>query len=475
MSTKAALEPTILVIFGVTGNLVRRKLFPALINLIEADLLHEDTVIIGITRQDITTHKLFAELVADNPNSDLKSIKLLQDRFFVHSMDMDNDDDYDKLLNKLDEIENHHSMCMNRLYYLAIPPKVYRPIIKLLGDHGLSKSCRHGTAKTRLLVEKPFGFDLRSARELIEETGKYFTEEQIFRIDHYLAKETVQNILSFRFSNAIFESIWNSNHISRIDISAIEQIGIEDRAAFYEQIGALRDFIQSHLLQLLSIIAMEQPTTMSSNDIHQARIRLLKSVKAPLDTEVDAMAYRGQYETYKTEVNNPTSQVETFAATQVFIDSERWRDVPIIIKTGKSLGEKKTEIKIIFKHVDSIDTSHNSLTFRIQPNEGIDLELYVKKPGLDDEVKIVNMDFSYSRFFDSNSQPDAYERVLVDAARGDHTLFATSEEVLEAWRIVEPVISNWQKNANSLHIYKNNSDNPPEIPAWALPDYTITP
>jgi glucose-6-phosphate 1-dehydrogenase len=450
---------------------VERKLVPALTDLIKAKQLHAQTTIVGITRQKITAKQLLDKLATDNPLLGKEAIDLLRDKLVVQSMDVTKADDYDLLLETLNNIEDRHGLCMNRLYYLSIPPQVFGPIVRFLGERGLNKSCQHGLAKTRLLVEKPFGFDLESARELINDTAKYFHEQQIFRIDHYLAKETVQNILSFRFSNAIFESIWDNKHIRRIEISAIEKIGIENRAIFYEPVGAMRDFIQSHLLQLLSVVAMEKPAAMTSKAIHQSRLKLLQKVQAPARDKIAQMAFRAQYQTYKQEVNNPKSTTETYAAIRVFINSRRWHKVPIIIKTGKALDQKNTEIRIIFDQNSRDKVSHNSLTFRIQPNEGIALELYAKKPGLDNEIEPVNMDFSYSQYFDYKSQANAYEKVLVDVMRGDHTLFATSEEVLETWRIVGPIISSWEKNRNGLEIYKNNSKNPKNLPKWALSDY----
>lgn len=471
MNNPAAPEPAIIVIFGVTGDLVQRKLFPALINLFKAGLLDKNTTVVGVTRQNITAAELLTKLAIDNPALDKEAINILKDRFVIQSMDVTKSSDYDRLLNGLNKIEADHGLCMNRLYYLSIPPQVFGPIVRSLGERGLNKSCPHGKAKTRLLIEKPFGFDLKSARELIKDIAKYFSEDQIFRIDHYLAKETVQNILSFRFSNSIFESIWDSKHIRRIEISALEKIGIENRALFYEQVGALRDFVQSHLLQLLSVVAMEEPQSMTPDAIHISRLKLLKEVSAPSRLKVTQTAYRAQYQTYRSEVNNPKSNTETFVAIRLFINSKRWKKVPIIIKTGKALDQKNTEVRIIFRQDLSKKIFHNSLTFRIQPNEGIALELYAKKPGLNNEIEPVNMDFSYSQYFDSKSQPDAYERVLVDVMRGDHTLFATSSEVLETWRIVEPILQAWDRDSTTVPTYKNNSANPDDLPKWAVSEH----
>lgn len=469
MKTAPKPEPTIIVIFGVTGDLVKRKLFPALLGLIKNGLINEHTMVIGLTRQAVPTEELFNDLISGHPAYAEADIDYLRQRFVVQTMDVTSSDDYRQLHDKLNSLEDEVGMCMNRLFYLSIPPQVYGPIVRLLGENGLNKSCPHGRAETRLLVEKPFGYDLESAKKLILDTSKHFSEEQIFRIDHYLAKDTVQNILTFRFSNAVFESVWDRDHISRIDIIATETIGIESRSIFYEQTGALRDLIQSHLLQLMSIVTMDEPKSLSSEDIHRSKLDLLKSVKPITPDKVQQLSFRGQYESYKNEVNNPKSNTETFAAIDVSIDNDCWRDVPIVIRTGKSLDEKITAVKIIFKRSGNQNenaTYHNSLTFRIQPNEGIDIELIVKKPGLEAELQSVDMDFSYSRFFPSASQTNAYERVLVDAIKGDHTLFATSDEVLAAWQIIDPVLSRWSKDGTGLEMYKNNSKGPTVLPDW---------
>ena len=466
-------EPAIIVIFGITGDLVRRKLFPSLYRLIKANLLDDNTVIIGVTRQNISTQVMLNDLIDDLPDYDESAVEFLKGKFVVQTMNVTNSDDYKLLLDKINKIEGDHGVCMNRLFYLSIPPQVFGPIVRYLGENGLNKKCQHNVADSRLLVEKPFGYDLHSAEKLIIETAKYFGENQIFRIDHYLAKETAQNILKFRFNNAIFESLWDHHYIARIDITASETIGIEGRSTFYEQTGALRDLIQSHLLQLMSIITMEEPDSFSSEDIHKSKSELLNSVVQISPDKVDQLSLRGQYESYREEVKNPKSNIETFAAIEINIDNPRWAGVPIVIKTGKSLDQKKTEVRVIFKRKDKEEkaTLHNSLSFRIQPNEGIDIEIIVKKPGLDSELQTVDMDFSYSRFFSAESQPDAYERVLVDVIRGDHTLFATSEEVLTAWRIVDPVLYRWSKETSDLQIYKNNSTGPKVLPKWLEPNY----
>jgi glucose-6-phosphate 1-dehydrogenase len=347
---------------------------------------------------------------------------------------------------------------MNRLFYLSIPPQVYRPVIQRMGEQGLNGSCQHGQAVSRLLVEKPFGYDLHSAEDLITETGQVFTEEQIFRIDHFLAKETVQNILTFRFKNPLFEPLWNAEHISHIDISASEQIGIEGRVQFYEPLGALRDLIQNHLMQLLAITTMDQPSVMDSDAIHTSKQHLLDQVQPMPADQVASRTLRGQYKGYKEEVANSDSATETYADLTLYIDSERWRDVPIRLWTGKNMVEKKYEITVHFR--GKKDEPGNQLRFRIQPNEGIELDLLTKKPGFDNELQTTAMDFSYQQSFDDHGHPNAYERVLVDAMKGDRTLFTSSQEVLSSWRIVQPVLDEWGKNSDSLITYQPGSTGP---------------
>ena len=383
---------------------------------------------------------------------DPAALKPMRAHTTMVQMDLTSGADYAQLHKQLDAIEAENGVCMNRLYYLSIPPQVYMPVIRLLGAEGLNTSCQHGKAMTRLLVEKPFGFNLHSAQELIQETSEVFGEDQVFRIDHYLAKETVQNILTFRFQNPIFESLWDRDHIAEITISAYEKIDIEGRATFYEPLGALRDFIQSHLMQVLAIVTMDKPSAMDSEHIHIVKQAVMQDIEAVPADKVRERAVRGQYEGYRQEVNNAESTTETYASVGVFIDSKRWQGVPIRLSTGKALSERKTEVRISFHGAKNEAPNH--LRFRIQPNEGIELDLLTKKPGFSDELQTTPMDFSYNHDFENHGHPDAYERVLVDAVRGDHTLFATSEEVLASWRVLQPVLDEWSKGSSDLVIYK---------------------
>jgi len=461
-SNEPQLEPAIIVIFGITGDLSKRYLLPSLYHLIKDGLLDDKTEIVGVTRGTTTASELLdsTELCGevDNHTCDPDALEKMRSHTTMFQMDLTEASDYTKLHTMLDEMETRIGVCMNRLYYLSIPPQVYMPVIRLMGKAGLNTSCQHGEAMTRLLVEKPFGFNLQSARELIKETGEVFGEEQIFRIDHYLAKETVQNILTFRFKNPIFENLWNSKYISGITISAHEKIGIEGRGTFYEPLGALRDFIQSHLMQVLAIVTMDKPEIFDSEHIHKAKQELMQKIEAVPGDKVVTRALRGQYNGYRDEVKNADSITETYAAVTVYIDNERWQKVPIRLSTGKALSERKTEITVSFDGETGEKVNH--LRFRIQPNEGIELDLLTKKPGFSDELQTTIMDFSYANDFASHGHPDAYERVLVDAVRGDHTLFATDEEVLASWRVLQPVVNEWSKNGSDLVFYKPGTTEP---------------
>ena len=461
-SLPSAQQPAIIVIFGITGDLSRRKLLPALYHLLKEDLLHEKTVILGLTRRNITADEVLAqtELCINEQDGicDPTVVKKVRERLKVVQLDVDKDEAYAGLSKMLDNIEEENKLCMNRLYYLSVPPQATRPIVELLGGHGLNMSCQHGTGSTRLLIEKPFGYDLASAQDLINVLKKHFTEEQLFRIDHYLAKESVQNILTFRHSN-IFEELWSDKFISHIVVSASEKIGIEGRVSFYEELGALRDIIQSHLFQLLSLVTLDLPASLNSDNIHRSKLQLLNAIKPIAEVSVAEQTVRGQYKGYKEEVSNPSSSRETYAAIQVQIANQRWEKTKVLLKTGKALDKKETEIKVVFKP-ENAEAPPNVLIFRLQPKEGIELDLEVKRPGLEREVQIAAMDFSYKVTFDDNGHPDAYERVLVDAVKGDHTLFSTSDEVLASWKIVESVIRVWEKGSNGLEIYEQGSVGP---------------
>lgn len=460
--TELKLEPAILTIFGITGDLAHRKLLPALYHLAENDLLPPTLQIIGTTRQNIKAvdviQKINETVEKSGETTNQKTLNWLTKSLSIVSMDITDPKDYAKLKLRLNNIEDELGQCLHRLFYLAIPSTVFGPVIDRLGKADLNTGCQHGVTKSRLLIEKPFGYDLVSAEELVETLKQSFKEEDIYRIDHYLAKETVQNIMTLRFQNPLFKSVWNGQHISHILITAAESIGIEGRTNFYEQTGALRDIIQSHLLQVLALVTMEEPKNVSAEAIHTSRQLVLEQIKPPKPNEMHQSTVRAQYESYKAEVENPDSTSETFAAIKFTIENETWKNTPIFIRTGKNLAQKTTEITLTFSDENKPDYA-NYLTIRIQPNEGIVMDLRIKRPGYTDEIEHVQMDFCYTNTIDA-SHPDAYERVLVDTLRGDKTLFATSDAVIASWQIIQPILDAWEQNRVPLVSYKNGSWGP---------------
>ena len=454
-------DPTIIVIFGISGDLAGRKVLPALYRLLKHNLLPNKCRIIGTSRQEITVDKILDKielsiLETDN-DCDPAVLKRFKEIFEVIQFDPSDEKGYALLKNRLDKIEVDEGVCLNRLFYLAIPPAAYLPIVRLLGKNNLSGSCQHNKAKSRLLIEKPFGYDLDSAKRLIKQTNRFFKEDQILRIDHYLAKETAQNILAFRRHNPLFCNIWQNNYISKVTIRALETLGIEGRVGFYESTGALRDIIQSHLLQLMAISAMELPDDInSSNQIHQQKIKLLNKVVIGKLTKQSIL--RGQYTSYREEVNNPKSNTETYVLLKFGINNKRWANTPFILETGKAMAKKTTDVTIDFAMAH--ERNRNQLTIRIQPNEGIDIKLFAKKPGFSNTVEPTIMDFSYESAFKDQARPDAYERVMVDALRGDQSLFASDKEVIRSWQILQPILDKWQRSSDDLMIYPNGSMGP---------------
>jgi glucose-6-phosphate 1-dehydrogenase len=461
MAKTQSLAPAALVIFGITGDLAHRKLLPALYHLAEDNLLPEGFEVIGVTRSGTTVDALLDDIRKCVNDSGEKCDEAVLERFGksirVLTMDLSKKAEYAKLKQALNDHEERVGACTNRLFYLAVPSQTFGSISEMLGEAGLTTGCDHKVGESRLLIEKPFGYDLESARELIDQLGKEFSEQQIYRVDHYLAKETAQNILTFRFHNPLFKAVWDSDTISSVMVTAAESIGIENRVAFYEQTGALRDIIQSHLLQLLSLVTMERPDKLDAASIHAKKLELLKAIQPITPDKIAEQTVRGQYQGYLEEVKNHSSVTETYAAIRLEIDTPRWRHVPILLRTGKAMAEKVTEITLTFKDVE---TAHqNTLTLRIQPNEGISIELQAKKPGFDDESENVQMDFCYAQNGDG-VHPDAYERVLVDALRGDKTLFATSDEVIAAWEVVDDVVRAWAMSGTDLRTYPQGSWGP---------------
>lgn len=419
------LSSTTLVIFGVTGDLSRRYLLPALSEICKNSDIRAELKILGVSRQELSVGD-----VLSGP------VKGLAGQFQTFQADYGQTPDYQKLKTKLKALSSAQT-----IFYFAVPPEGVLPIVKNLGKAGLNK------ADYKLLMEKPFGTDLSSAQALINEIQKYYKEEQVFRIDHYLAKEMAQNIAVFLGSNALFRDVWNRQFIERIEVIAEEKIGVEGRGRFYESTGALRDFLQSHLLQLAALTLMEPcPDVFDFSEVQSRRLAALKKLK------VDAgSAVIGQYQGYKEEVGNPNSKTETFVALTLKSDSPTWQGVPISLVTGKNLSQKLTEIRVFFKKSQSAQA--NLLRLRVQPKEGIEIELWVKKPGYEQDLQMLPLDFNYQQYFDH--LPDAYEQVIVDAIRGRANLFASSAEVLASWEILQPLLDKW--DSLKLKTYKPSS------------------
>lgn len=429
------LPPTILVIFGITGDLSRRYLLPALAEICKNTELGKDFRILGVSRRKVSLDETFG--------SDEENLKKYSQML---TMNLADKEEYQKLAAKIEELGREFSQKPQIIFYLSVPPAAAEGIIELLGDSGLNGP------QMKLLLEKPFGYDLPSAQEMVEQIAKHFDEGQVYRIDHYLAKEMAQNITVFLGSNTIFKDIWNSHFIESIEIIVSEKIGIEGRAHFYENTGALRDIIQSHALQLAALVLMEPCSDIFDfEEIPRRRQAALQSIVPVPKGKCNELVARAQYAGYQDETQNPGSPVETFVSLKLLSADPRWQTVPISLITGKNLDQKLTEIRVSFKKTSA--NASNTLIFRIQPNEGIELDLWAKKPGYERKLQKLKWSFDYDQHFPGRL-PDAYEMVIVDAMRGNHSLFASSQEVLASWRILQPVLECWSMDSSDLRTYK---------------------
>ncbi len=458
------MNPTVFVIFGATGDLSRKKIFPSLFKLYTNKLLPQKFKIIAAARSPFTTEQ-FLEILTDTvstKNSNWHSFSQLIE--YLQS-DLERDINIDKLESKLKIVEKHFNACTQRILYMAISPFIYEVAFDTLGKHNLQLGCsKHGN-KTRIVVEKPLGHDYESSQILQKKLASYYQEEQIFRIDHILGKETVQNIFAFRFANEIFKPIWNNKYIDHIQVTYSEYIGVEKRGEYYDKVGALRDIVQNHLLQLLAIATMEEPSKFNQAAIREKKVELLKSIKKLTSQEAERLTVHAQYDGYlKEEKVDPKSQMETYAMVKLEIENRRWQKVPIYIRTGKKLAGKVTSI--IFSFKENIHELYkgvqkqplpNHITIQIQPNEGIGIHLVVKKPGLTTELETADMEFCYKTSF-NEPQPDAYERLLMDIIAGDQTLFLG--QVGESWKIIDPIRQAWANSSPKLTTYKPGSWGP---------------
>ncbi len=482
LSTRAVPQPCTIVIFGATGDLTNRKLIPALYNLAADGDLPPAAEIVGFARREKSDEQFRAELEQATRKFSRQAVrdeiwKTFAQSIFYHQSEFADESGYKKLVQRLDKIDKERGTRGNRLFYFAAASDQFEPILKHLKAAGLNETCRGSWA--RVIVEKPFGADLASARELNRIVRNSFTEEQTYRIDHFLGKETAQNILVLRFANAIFAPLWNTHYIDQVQITAAETLGVETRAGFYERTGALRDMVQNHLLQLLCLVAMEPPTDLSADSIRDEKVKVVRSLRRLSRNEVAANVVRGQYAEgaihgdpvvgYRQEQNvKLDSQTETFVALRLFIDNWRWADVPIYMRVGKRLPKSATEISIHFKKAPAVlfnkDLSdQNVLVIRIQPDEGISLRIHAKVPGTSFRIEPVKMDFHYGTSF-GKASPEAYERLLLDAMSGDATLFARRDEVEEAWAFIDPIEDAWhsKKDAPDLFFYSAGSWGPEE-------------
>lgn len=414
---------TKLLIFGITGDLSTRKLLPALAAIHAAGEFN-GLSIIGVSRREVNVEELLTSSLGD---------VTLADRVSIFAMDLANATDYDRLREYV-ALQDDEQL----IAYLSVPPAAATDIVDFMGQAGLN------TSNVKILFEKPFGMDLTSAHDMIAHTARYYGEAQLYRIDHYLAKEMAQNIVAFRGSNALFANIWNNNFIQAIEVVASEKIGIEGRAQFYEQTGALRDLIQGHLMQLLALTLMDIPHDFAWEELPALRLRALEQLR-PVDP---SKAYRAQYEGYGDEAGNPGSLTETFVALELQSDQPRWLDVPIRLITGKALADKTTEVRIHLKKLH--EAQSNTIVFRIQPNEGIDIELFTKQPGYDREFETRHLELSFP---EDTKLPDAYEQVIVDAIRGHKNLFTSSPEVIRSWEVLAPLQHAWNMDNRPLPTY----------------------
>ena len=456
-------EPCALVIFGVTGDLARKKLIPAVYDLANRGLLPPGFVVLGFARRDWgdgdfeSIAKAAAQKHARTPWSEDVWSRVHGNIMFVPGS-FEDDTAFDQLAQTLDDLHKTHGIPGNAAFYLSIPPSAFPIVLKQLGRTGMADNKRSGGWR-RVIVEKPFGNDLRSAKELDALVDDVFTPKDVFRIDHYLGKETVQNILALRFANTLFEPVWNSHHVDSVQITMAEDVGIGTRAAFYDSVGTARDVVQNHLLQLLELIAMEEPTRFSPNQIRAEKLKVLRAIAPPTDVAADSV--RGQYlpgwvagervKGYLEEDNIPAgSTTETYVAIKLGIQNRRWAGVPFYVRAGKRLPRRVTEIAMLFKKAphlpfDADDVEmlgNNQLVIRVQPDEGVVLKFGSKVPGTAMELRDIAMDFSYGEAF-TDSSPEAYERLVLDVLIGDKTLFPDAAEVEASWAVIDPLEEAW--------------------------------
>jgi glucose-6-phosphate 1-dehydrogenase len=476
-------HPTSLVIFGATGDLAHRKLLPALYNLAHEGALPERFELIGVARRD-QGHDDFRQVARESierfsrrrPDADVLEGLLENVRYVPGTFD--DSAVYEQLSQVLADFDKHAGSPLNRVFYLSTAPEFFPLIAGELGKAGLNRT---SDAESRIVIEKPFGYDLASARKLNAQVLDVFDESQVFRIDHYLGKETVQNLMALRFANALFEPVWNRNYIDHVEITAAEDIGIEGRAGYYEGAGALRDLVQNHMMQLLALLTMEPPAAFEANRLRDEKLKVLEAIVPPSLDQVRDVTVRAQYAPgvvggtdvagYRQEDGvAPDSRTETYAALRLEVSNWRWAGVPFYLRTGKRLARKITEIAVVlkpvphlaFQSIGSVGVQSNQVILTVQPDEGVSVSLGAKIPGPRMRIRPVNMEFRYGTAFMSES-PEAYERLILDAMRGDATLFTRNDEIEALWGIIDPILTTWHENNSApLPQYPAGSAGPEE-------------
>ena len=482
-------SPTIFIILGITGDLAQRKLLPALLSLYVKKQLPAKFAVVGFSRRHFSREEFRLHIrenmhVAPGQYRE-EDIKHFLDHMSYEQGFFDAEQSYANLAFRLKTIDDGFHQCSNKLFHLAVAPSFYESILDRLAKSGLTVPCDDNMGWTRVLVEKPFGHDTETAKKLDAKLGKLFKEEQIFRIDHYLAKEAIQNIISFRFANTLFEPLWSAAHIDKVHIKLLEKNDIEGRGSFYDGVGALKDVGQNHILQMLAIVAMEKPRTFDAGAVRKARAQALAALRPITKKTIGRSSVRGQYEGYSKETGvKGGTQTETYFRLEAHVDNKRWKGVPFFLESGKAMSENRCEIDIYFKcthHKNRFGfrapvaastvpkgqatlDQQNVLTFRIQPDEGIKIRFWVKKPGFSMAAEPKTLKFKYLEATQLDVLPDAYEHVLFDAIRGDQMLFTSTDEVLAAWKFITPVITAWHTDgaakgaaAVPLTLYKKGS------------------